>query len=91
MRLTHANITGLGNGGNEIEMSSFFCNHVKNIRTFVQRHPTHTLIELDITSDSIGKQLESLIGINRNCWGASNRNPSLHGVESVKVPNVCPR
>eukprot|EP00956_Cyclotella_meneghiniana_P035479 scaffold115235_cov70-Cyclotella_meneghiniana.AAC.9 len=41
-----------GKGGNEVEMSSFFCNHVKNIRTFVQRHPTHTLIELDITSNS---------------------------------------
>jgi len=93
LRLKNANITGLpsGKGGNEVEMSSFFCNHVKNIRTFVQRHPTHTLIELDITSNSTGEQLESLIGINRHCWGASNTNPLLSGTESEKVPNVCLR
>lgn len=91
-RLTNANITGLYRGkGNEAEMSQFFCNHVKNIRKFVSQHPSHALIELDITAITNGIQLESLIGINRNCWGQSNKNPVLHGLESERVPNVCLR
>lgn len=90
-RLTNADITGLpiGKGANELEMSDFFCNHVKNIRQFVESHPSHILIELDITSHLLGEELESLIGIPRSCWGESNKNPSLHKDNSDKVPNVC--
>ena len=90
-RLTNANISGLppGKGANEAEMSKFFCNHVGNIRTFVSTHPSHTLLEFDISSPFIGEQLESFTGINRSCWGESNRNPLLHKAISDRVPNVC--
>jgi hypothetical protein len=92
-RLTNANITGLppGRGVNETEMSQFFCNHVNNIRRFVAKHPSHSLIELDIASPSNAEQLESLIGISRSCWGQSNKNPELHATKSDRVSNVCLR
>lgn len=92
-RLANANITGLpmGKGVNRTELSEFFCNHVQYIRRFVSKHPSHALIELDITSPTNGAQLENLIGISRSCWGQSNKNPALHDVNSEKVPNVCLR
>jgi hypothetical protein len=90
-RLTNANITGLpyGQGSNEVEMSTFFCNHVNNIRKFAARHPSHALIELDIESPLVGEQLESLFGITSSCWGASNKNPALHGGKNEEYPYIC--
>ena len=60
------------------DLATFYCNHVKHIRRFVQQYPTHRLIELDLyntnqTSDIMSK----LFRIPRNCWGKHNANQYL--------------
>ena len=78
-RIQAANITGLppGKGANEFELSEWFCNHVQNIRDFVEKHPSHALVEIDITNPSVNEQLEELFGIRKGCWTNKNKNLML--------------
>lgn len=75
-----SNITGLpaGKGNNVEEFSQFFCKHVYRVREFVQQHPSHSLVEIDIESDSSGRYMEEVFGIDEKCWGQSNANLELH-------------
>jgi hypothetical protein len=73
-------ITGLPSGkGNSLkEFKTFFCNHIKRVRKFVQDHPSHGLIEVDIEDDASRSYMESVFSISQNCWGHSNVNVNLH-------------
>jgi len=67
----------------EATMAQFFCSHVQHVRNFVNTHPTHTLIELDLynTNQTIAV-LDRLFrdvvnnekGISKSCWGQSNKS-----------------
>ena len=87
------NITGLpaGKGSNAEEFSQFFCNHVKRVRQFVEQHPSHSLVEVDIECDTSGSFMENVFGIGKQCWGRSNANLHLHPelkLESKKKKTV---
>lgn len=79
--LMKANIQGLppGIGSNVDEFSSWFCNHVTRVREVVARHPSNTLVEIDLEDDETTRQLISdIFDVDPGCWGRSNANLDLH-------------
>ena len=54
----------------------FYCEHVERVRSFVLKHPSHTLVEIKVGDDNIGKYLSELFRADGSCWGAHNVNPS---------------
>ena len=48
--------------------------HSNYIREFVRRHPSHTLIEIDITHKDAGQLLADAFGLNETCWEHRNQN-----------------
>jgi len=49
------------------------CNHVKQIRQFVNEHPTLSLVEFSIEDPNAGKFLASVFpGVNGTAWGHAN-------------------
>jgi hypothetical protein len=52
-------------------------NHSQFIRDFARAHPSHKLIEVDITSDGAGKVLTDSFGLDKKCWGIHNKNTML--------------
>jgi hypothetical protein len=61
--------------------TQFFCSHVIHLRNFVNSHPSHALIELELynTKDSkevMGTLFPSLVDKpSKSCWGKANTNP----------------
>ena len=62
-------------------MAQFFCSHVQHIRNFVEGHPSHALIELDLYDNNHSREtLRALFPSDRllqhtsECW--SHKNPS---------------
>jgi hypothetical protein len=54
----------------------FYQQHVDRIRRFVELHPSHQLIEVDITSPAIGSILAKAIpGVSGKCWSRHNAGP----------------
>jgi len=49
-------------------------NHTSSIREFVRRHPSHALVEVDISNVSAGMVLSEAFGIPSTCWGWHNPN-----------------
>ena len=48
--------------------------HSQYVRNFVKEHPSHTLIEIDITHNDTGRILANAFGLNETCWGHKNAN-----------------
>jgi hypothetical protein len=46
---------------------------VDNVRTFVTNHPSHALVEVDITNNQTGKVLAETFGLHEDCWGHFNK------------------
>ena len=61
--------------------------HSQYVRDFVRTHPSHTLIEVDITRNETGQILAEAFGLNETCWGHFNKNnltsAPLDSLESV--------
>jgi hypothetical protein len=47
--------------------------HSQFVRTFVQEHPSHALVELNITDPDAGDILASAFGLEAECWGHHNK------------------
>jgi hypothetical protein len=62
---------------NATNLAQWYCDHVQRIRQFVNDHPTHTLIELDIESNATGKRLADFFGLNESNWKHQNQNAAL--------------
>ena len=48
--------------------------HLEYVRDWVARHPSHALVEVDITHEDAGKVLAESFGLNETCWGHFNKN-----------------
>ena len=48
--------------------------HLEYVRDWVARHPSHALVEVDITHEDAGKTLAESFGLNKTCWGHFNKN-----------------
>ena len=50
-------------------------NHTRVVREFVEKHPTHTLVEFDITNPEDARQkMVEAFGLDPDCWGQANKN-----------------
>jgi hypothetical protein len=55
-------------------LEEIFLNHTEFIRDFVRLHPSHPLVEVDISSPTAGIVLSDAFGIPASCWGLHNHN-----------------
>ena len=75
------------------ELSSFlywlYNYHTKFIQNFVKLHPSHTLIEIDITNNDTGTILANSFGLDSNCWKQMNKGKSSRtGTDKVTNMNT---
>ena len=47
--------------------------HTAFVRQFVQDHPSHTLVEINITDPNAGNILGDAFGLDPQCWGHHNK------------------
>jgi len=47
--------------------------HSEFVRDFVRRHPSHALVEIDITDEASGKIMADAFGLDEKCWGHHNK------------------
>ena len=58
------------NQPSEATFLDFWCRHVERARRFVQQHPTHRLLEMDLYDTATTAQhLSRFFGIPSKCWG----------------------
>ena len=57
-------------------LEEIFLNHTQYIRDFVELHPSHPLVEVDISSPTAGAVLSDAFGVPASCWGLHNPNKS---------------
>ncbi len=55
-------------------MKEIYHNHHKMVRDFVQDHPTHALVEVNITHENAGAVLAEAFGLNPTAWMKMNKN-----------------
>ena len=62
-------------GSTDAELEQFFCDQVNRVRTFVQVHPSHKLVEVQLEdTENTSNILFRQFGIKRECWGHRNNN-----------------
>ena len=59
-------------------LEEIFENHTTLIRDFVATHPSHTLVEVDISNPSAGETMAQAFGIPSTCWGVHNQNKRMN-------------
>eukprot|EP00980_Cylindrotheca_fusiformis_P008840 scaffold1888_cov120-Cylindrotheca_fusiformis.AAC.10 len=55
-------------------LEDIFKNHSLLVRQFVNRHPSHKLVEVNIAHPNAGKVFATEFGLNENCWAKHNQN-----------------
>ena len=55
-------------------LETMYLEHHAMIRDFVQRHPSHNLVEINITDDSAGTILAQAFGLDAQAWSQINQN-----------------
>ncbi|KAL7533738.1 hypothetical protein ACHAXR_005414 [Thalassiosira sp. AJA248-18] len=65
------NVTLL-NASDDQSLEKYFVDHVQRVRDFVDRNPTHTLVEVDIEDPNAGCMVSELFGIDSKCWKQKN-------------------
>jgi len=55
-------------------MKNIYDDHHELIRNFVRRHPSHALVEVNITHENAGTVLAEAFGLNPNAWKNINKN-----------------
>ena len=59
-------------------MEHFMCSHVLHVRQFVEDHPSHALVELDLydtdTATAVMSSLFPAKTTNETCWGHANKS-----------------
>jgi hypothetical protein len=57
-------------------------NHTRVVRNFVRDHPTHRLVEFDITDpEDVRHKMVQTFGLDPTCWGQSNENKRKRGID----------
>jgi hypothetical protein len=62
--------------------------HIAYIREWVAKHPSHTLVEVDITHIETGRILADAFGLHEACWGHFNMNkPNDENAKETAIVN----
>jgi len=51
-----------------------WCQHVKHVRSFVETHPTLSLVEFSIEDPDAGQVFADVFGVNASFWGQANKS-----------------
>jgi hypothetical protein len=57
-----------------LALEEIYNNHTEFVRNFVRQHPSHRLVEVDISRPNAGNVLATAFGLRQSCWGQHNRN-----------------
>jgi len=55
-------------------IKEIYYNHHKMVREFVQEHPSHALVEVNITHENAGEVLAEAFGLDPRAWMNINKN-----------------
>jgi hypothetical protein len=61
-------------------LARIYQEHTEFIRDFVRKHPTHRLVEVNITANDAGKVMAKAFGLNEQCWGHHNKRGNRTGL-----------
>ena len=78
-RMVGCDLPGLpaGKGYKVEEIEAFWCQQVQRVRNFVKKHPSHTLIELDLyNGEDSADMMSQIFQSKRSCWLHANANPT---------------
>mgnify|MGYP005852119085 CR=1 FL=1 len=56
------------------DLKKWHKNHIQAIRGFVNKHPSHALVEIDIEDDITGKRMATLFQVEEKFWKRRNAN-----------------
>mmetsp|Transcript_2159 Transcript_2159/g.4569 ORF Transcript_2159/g.4569 Transcript_2159/m.4569 type:complete len:393 (-) Transcript_2159:80-1258(-) len=56
------------------DFADWWCGHVEFVRDFVEDHPSHKLVEVEIEAEDAGTYMEEHFGIDSKCWEHTNKN-----------------
>lgn len=59
-------------------LEEWFCGAVNHARSFVEAHPSHAYIEIDLDDPSTSQLVSRAFGIPDACWGRHNVNERIH-------------
>ena len=82
----HNMLPGL-DGTTPQHFADWWCGHVEYVRSFVEAHPGHKLLEVDIEANDAGEYMAGHLGIDANCWEHKNKN-LLKGVADHEVLHI---
>ena len=54
-------------------LARIYHEHNDFIRDFVRRHPTHALVEVNLTDPAAGEIMATAFGFDAECWGHHNK------------------
>jgi predicted SnoaL-like aldol condensation-catalyzing enzyme len=54
-------------------LARIYQEHTDFVRDFVRKHPTHRLVEVNITASDAGTIMANAFGLNEECWGHHNK------------------
>ena len=77
-RLVKSNITGSPTKSDPKHFSHWYCKHIQRVRDVIDRHPSHSLVEVDIEDPMVGQRMSDMFGIRKSCWGQKNVNAKIH-------------
>ena len=60
--------------GSTEDLQQWHKNHIQKIRRFVQKHPSHALVEIDIEDPMTAKRMATLFQVSEDFWGHKNIN-----------------
>ena len=58
----------------DLFLTKLFDDHSALVKAFVEQHPSHTLIEVDISKNETGRIIIDAFGLDASCWGHVNQN-----------------
>jgi len=68
------------------DLYEWWCSHVHHMREFVKHHPSHPLIELDLTNrNETAASLAAIFQVNESCWGVSNQNDATQKAANMRA------
>jgi hypothetical protein len=70
--------------GSTEDLQEWHKNHIQTIRRFVQTHPSHALVEIDIEDPMTGKRMATLFQESEKFWGHKN----INGKRTDTAPKV---
>jgi hypothetical protein len=62
---------------NATDLAEWHRIHIQRIRDFVQRHPSHALIEIDIEDPTTAQRMATLFQTKQEYWGHANHNEKV--------------